>query len=472
MEPVRADLAVLGGGEAGIAAVVQASEMGAQVVLVEKDPQLGGACVHTGTLPSKVFSISTGVYEMLAKLKNFGIKAEGGFKLDYQEVLASRARITRCDQGVIGAHLRGPNVKVIRGEAVLRDARRLSVRTPEGGEVAIEAPRLVLAAGSRPFQVPGLPTDGKALLSTDDLVDMPELPARMVVIGAGVIGCEYAFIFRTFGVEIVLVEKMEHALPGQDKDIVAVIEKEMKRRGVRFLPGTVVGGYELGPDGRPIVTTDKGERIESDKVLVCVGRSPATAGLELEAAGVALGPKGQVLADDHLQTNIPGVYAAGDILGRWMLSATGILEGAIAAENALGGDRVLDERFVPSGIYTQPEIGSVGLTEEAAAAAGFEPLIGTCTYSNLVKACATYSYMPGLIKMVFDRGTHRLLGAHAVGSEAAELVHLLSMSLRLQATAEDFAWSIFHHPSLSEGFREAARDALAKTKKPPSPPAA
>lgn len=466
MESIRTDLAVIGGGEAGIAAVVQAVEMGASVAVVEKDPQLGGACVHTGTLPSKVFSISTGVFELLSKLKNFGIKAGGGFTLDYKEVLASRARITRCDQGVIGAHLRDPKVKVVRGRAVLRDARHTLVRTPEGGELVVEAPRLILAAGSRPFQVPGLPTDGQALLSTDDLVNMPELPARMAIIGAGVIGCEYAFIFRTFGVEVVLIEKLEHALPGQDKDIVAVIEKEMKRRGIRFLPGTMVRDYERTPDGRPVVTTDKGERIETDKVLVCVGRTPAAAGLGTEAAGIALGPKGQVLADDRLRTNVPGVYAAGDILGRWMLSATGILEGAVAAENALGGDRVLDERFVPSGIYTQPEIGSVGLSEEAAAAAGFEPLVGTCTYSGLVKACATYSYMPGLIKMVFDRGSHRLLGAHAVGSEAAELVHLLSMSLRLNAAAEDFAWSIFHHPSLSEGFREAARDALAKAKEP------
>ncbi|MDD8024866.1 MAG: NAD(P)/FAD-dependent oxidoreductase [Acidobacteriota bacterium] len=464
MERIAADIAVLGGGEAGLAAVVRASEMGARVVVVERAAQLGGACVFTGTLPSKVFSISAGVYELLRKIANFGIKAEGGFALDYKEVLASRTRITRCDQGVIGAHLRGPNVRIVRGEASLRDERHLLVRTPTGAEIEVEAPRLVLATGSRPFPVPGLPTDGRALLSTDELVDMPELPARMVIIGAGVIGCEYAFIFRTFGVEITLIEKLEHALPGQDGDIVAVIEKEMKRRGIRFLPGTMVRNYETGPDGRPAVTTGQGERIASDKVLVCVGRAPATAGLGLEAAGIALGAKGQVLADDRLRTSLPGVYAAGDVLGRWMLSATGILEGAVAAENALGGDRLLDERFVPSGIYTQPEIGSVGMTEEAAVAGGRAVIVGTCAYSGLVKACATYSFMPGLIKMIFDRGSHRLLGAHLVGSEAAELIHQLSLALRLGATAEDFAFSIYHHPSLSEGFREAARDALAKMK--------
>lgn len=464
MDRIAADIAVLGGGEAGIAAVVQASEMGASVAVVERAAQLGGACVFTGTLPSKVFSISASVFELLQKADKFGIKSGGGFKLDYKEVLASRTRITRCDQGVIGAHLRRPNVRVVRGEAVLRDARCLAVRTPEGAEIEVEAPRLILAAGSMPFQVPGLPTDGKSLLSTDDLVDMPEPPERMVIVGAGVIGCEYAFIFRTFGVDVVLIEKMERALPGQDKDIVAVIEKEMKRRGIRFLPGTVLRDYEFGADGRPTVLTDKGERIETDKVLVCVGRRPATSGLGLEAAGITLGARGEVAVDDRLRTSAPGIYAAGDVLGRWMLSATGILEGAIAAENALGGDRALDERFVPSGIYTQPEIGAAGLTEEAALAAGHDVVVGTCTYSGLVKACATYSYMPGLIKMVFDRGSHKLLGAHVAGSEAAELVHLLSLALRLGVTAEDFAWSIYHHPSLSEGFREAARDALAKVK--------
>jgi dihydrolipoamide dehydrogenase len=438
--------------------------MGAKAVVVERAAQLGGACVFTGTLPSKVFSISAGVYELLQKIKNFGIKAEGGFELDYKEVLASRSRITRCDQGVIGSHLRGPNVRIIRGEAVLRDARRLLIRTPDGAEVEVETPRLVVATGSRPFQVPGLPTDGQALLSTDDLVNVPELPDRMVIVGAGVIGCEYAFIFRTFGVDVVLIEKLERALPGQDKDIVAVIEKELTRRGIRFLPGTLVRDCALGPDGRPVLTTDKGERIETDKVLVCVGRTPATANLGLREAGVKLGAKGEILADERLRTSASGVYAAGDVLGRWMLSATGILEGAVAAENALGGDRLLDERFVPSGIYTQPEIGAVGMTEEAALRAGHAVVIGACTYAGLVKACATYSYMPGLIKMVFDRGSHRLLGAHLVGSEAAELIHELSLALRLGAAAEDFVFSIYHHPSLSEGFREAARDALAKLK--------
>ncbi len=293
MDRIAADIAVLGGGEAGIAAVVQASEMGASVAVVERAAQLGGACVFTGTLPSKVFSISTSVFELMQKAEKFGIKTGGGLKLDYKEVLASRTRITRCDQGVIGAHLRRPNVKVVRGEAVLRDARRLAVRTPEGAEIEVEAPRLVLAAGSRPFQVPGLPTDGRVLLSTDDLVDMPDLPARMIIVGAGVIGCEYAFIFRTFGVDVVLIEKMERALPGQDKDIVAVIEKEMKRRGIRFLPGTVLRDYELDPQGRPVVTTDKGERIEADKVLVCVGRRPATSGLGLDAAGDRTGNEGR-----------------------------------------------------------------------------------------------------------------------------------------------------------------------------------
>ncbi len=458
------DIAVIGGGEGGIAAVIRASQMGARVACVEKQPQLGGACVFTGTLPSKVFSISTAVFELLQKAGNFGITAEGAIGLDYKKVLASRTRITRCDQGVIAAHLRSPNIKVIQGTAVLRAKDAVAVTATDGSTLEIEAPRMILAAGSHPFQVPGLPTDGKVLLSTDDLVDMPDLPHRMVIVGAGVIGCEYAFIFRSFGVEVVLIEKMDHALAGQDRDIVAVIEKEMKRRGIRFLPGAVLENFSVDDAGHPVVTLAKGEKIETDKVLVCVGRSPSTAGLGLEAVGVALGNKGQILVDHHLETSIPGIYAAGDVLGRWMLSATAILEGAIAAENALGGDLVPDERFIPSGIFTQPEIGSAGLTEDEAVARGVPVLIGTQPYSGLVKACATYSSLPGLIKLVFDRETRRLLGAHMVGAEAAELVHLLTLALRLAATAEDLAFSIYHHPSLSEGFREAARDALNKLK--------
>jgi dihydrolipoamide dehydrogenase len=461
MAETRFDVAVIGGGEAGIAAAIRAGELGAEVGLIEHSPQLGGACVATGTLPSKTFSISASMLDLARRMDNFGVKIQGPVSLDFPAVVAGRLKVSRCDQGVIQTHLRSHGVRVIRGRARFRAKNLLDVETPEGG-TEVSAERVVIATGSRPITLPGLETDGTVLLSTDDIVALTECPGHIFILGAGVIGCEYAFIFRTFGSDVTLVEKLDHALPGQDKDIVALVERELKKKGIRFLPGTTFVRCGLGGEGRAVVTLDRGETIAADKVLVCVGRRPATDGLALAAADIALGKRGEVLADTRLETTAPGIFAAGDVLGRRMLSATAILEGTVAAENALGERRDLDERFVPSGIYTQPEIGAVGLTEDEASARGIPVLIGKCNFAGLVKACALFTYTPGLIKMLFEPESHRLLGAHILGTDAAEIIHHLVTALALGARAEDFLYAVYHHPSLSEGFREAARDALAK----------
>jgi dihydrolipoamide dehydrogenase len=464
MSANKFDLAVIGGGEAGIAAAAQGSESGAKVCLIEQSPQLGGACVATGTLPSKTLSISAGMLDLMKKIKNFGIRLEGSFALDFKEVLASRLRITRCDLGVIQSHLRSHGVENIQGRASFLAKDRIIVERDGGLSAEIEAPRIILAIGSRPAVIPSLPTNGRTLLSTDDVVLLKDLPSEMLIVGAGVIGCEYAMIFQIFGTQVVLVEKLEHALPGQDRDIVLLVEKELKRRGIRFLPGTTLTGCAETPEGRLLVTTDRGEQLATDKAVICIGRNPATEGLNLETVGIKMGKRGEILVDRRLQTTVPGIFAAGDVLGRRMLSSTAILEGIVAAENALGGDREPDERFIPSGILTQPEIGSVGITEQEASAQGIPYAVGACSYAGLVKACALYSHSPGLIKMIIDRESHRLLGAHIMGGEAAEIIHQIGFALKLGARAEDFVYAIYNHPSISEGFREAARNALANAK--------
>jgi len=287
-----------------------------------------------------------------------------------------------------------------------------------------------------------------------------ELPPSIVILGAGFIGCEYAFILNTLGVQVAMVEMLEHPLAGQDLEIVARVEKELKRKGVRFLPGTKVTGRADTEDGRLRLATDRGEEIVAHLALVCAGRKPSTGSLNLAAAGVRTGGRGEILVNTRLETSAPGIFAAGDVLGRVMLSSTAILQGAAAGGNAMGENREVDETIIPSAIYTQPEIGYVGLTEEAAAAAGIPYIKGVCPYGVLVKACAIQAPASALIKMIFERDSHRLLGAHIFGPEAAELIHALALSLKLGARAEDFIYSIYHHPSLSEGFREAAADAL------------
>jgi dihydrolipoamide dehydrogenase len=454
------DLAVVGAGEAGIAAAVRASELGARVALIEKSRQLGGACVATGTLPSKVLSLSTGMLEVVNKAKNFGIRVEGGFALDFKEIQAGRARLTRCDVGTIQSELRAHRVEVVRGAAAFIGERLVRVAAEDENASELEARKVVVAAGSRPAEIPGLSADGRSVLTTDDFAGLRELPASIVIVGAGYVGCEYAFILRTLGLEVSLIEKLDHPLAGQDAEIVALIEREMKRKGIRFLGGTTVTGCGEAEAGRLRLATDRGQELVADMALVCAGRRPSTDGLNLDAAHVGAGPRGEVLVDRRLETTARGVYAAGDILGRAMLSSTAILEGAVAAGNAMGEDRELDERIIPTAIYTQPEMGSVGMTEDAARRAAIPYIKGVCPYARLVKACAVSAHSSGLIKLIFEADTHRLLGAHILGTEAAELIHALALALKLGVTAEDLVYSVYHHPSFSEGFREAAAEAL------------
>lgn len=462
MEIIQADIAVIGGGEAGIAAAAQAVDLGARVCLVERSFQLGGACVATGTLPSKVFSISAERLDLVRKAKSFGVRVEGTVALDFADVVAARARLTKCDLGLIQSHMRSPQVRLVTGQAAFVARDRLRVAMDDGTEVEVVSPRTIIAAGSHPISLPVLPIDGRTVITTDEIVALTTCPRRIAIVGAGVIGCEYAFIFRSFGAAVTLIEKTAHALLGQDRDVVTAIEKELRKRGIDFMPATSVASCERLTDGSCTVTTEDGHAVTADLVLVCIGRRPSTKRLGLDEAGVQLGARGGILVNQHLETTAPGIYAVGDVLDRRMQSSTAILEGAVAAENALGRPRALDERFIPGGIYTQPEIGSVGLTEDEALARGIPHVVGMCQYATLVKACSLQAISPGFIKMLFDPDSHRLIGAHILGTEAAELVHTLVIAMRMNATAEDFVYSIYHHPSLSEGFREAARDAISK----------
>jgi dihydrolipoamide dehydrogenase len=462
METMRFDAAVIGGGEAGLAAAVQAAGLGANVCLIERSPQLGGACVATGTLPSKTFSISAGMFELVKKAGIFGVRVDGPISLDFKEVVASRNRLVKCDVGVIQSHLRNHRVRLIQGRAAFIARDRIRVTKTDGSAIEIETPRTVIASGSCPLLLPALPIDGKTIITTDEIIALTECPGRIVIVGAGIIGCEYAFIFQTFGANVTLIEKTDHVLLGQDKDIVTAIEKELKRRGVVFRPGTTCVSCHERPEGGRLAVIDTGETFPADLILACIGRRASTEGLGLEAAGVSLGGRGEIIVDERLETTAPGIFAAGDVLGRRMQSSTAILEGTVAAENAMGGSRAIDERFVPGGIYTQPEIGSVGMTEDEAAARAVPYIVGLCSYAGLVKACSLQTFNPGFIKMLFDPASHRLIGAHILGAESAEIIHNLVVAMRVGATAEDFAYSIYHHPSLSEGFREAARDALSK----------
>ena len=459
------DVIVIGGGEAGISAALRAARLGARALIINREAELGGGCVRTGTLPSKTLSNAARFLENLKKGKRYGVPVVENARADYKTILDSRHKTTLCELGVLATLLRKSSIATLTGTASFKSPREIEVRLQDGTTRLLDAPRTIIATGSRPMALPGLPFDGQVVLSADELTSLEAVPARLLIVGAGVIGCEIAFIFRSLGSEVLIVEKAERALLGQDHDVAALITRELKKRGIRLV---LKAGLERvqSPDpaaGAPAARAvlEGGETIEVDRIIVGIGRLPNTDGIGLGAAGITPGPRGEIQVDDRMQTPVPGVYAAGDVLARFMLSSMAVVEARVAAENAMGLDAAMDYSCAPWGIYTDPEVGSVGVTEEGARAGGADVVIGECGYNDLVRSCLDAN-VTGFFKLIFDGATHRLIGAHVAGQDASEIVHFAALAVKMGARAEDIAGMVYNHPTVSEGFGKAAADALKK----------
>jgi dihydrolipoamide dehydrogenase len=464
--PNAYDFVVIGGGEAGIAAALRATELGARVCIVNREAELGGGCVRTGTLPSKILSNAAHFLEHLKQGKRYGVPVVENAKADYKTILDSRHKTTLCELGVLATLLRKNAVAILTGVASFRDPRSLEVRQPDGTVAVLDAPRILIASGSRPTALPGLPFDGRTVISADDLTLIDAVPPRLLIVGAGVIGCEMAFIFRSLGSEVAVVEKAPRALLGQDHDAADLIVREFKKRGIRLVLGAGLERVEPaaeagGPVGGIRAVLDNGDAVDTDKIMVGVGRRPNTETLDLAAAGLAAGSRGEIRVDDRMRTTVPGIYAAGDVLGRIMLSSVAVVEARVAAENAMGRDAVMDYGCVPWGLYTDPEVGSVGLTEELARAGAYDYVAGACGYKDLVRSCLDAN-VTGFFKLIFDRASRRLIGAHVAGQDASEIIHFAALAVKTGATADEIAGLVYNHPTVSEGFGKAAADALTK----------
>lgn len=455
------DLLIIGGGEAGLLAALRGSELGARVGLVEKGPALGGGCVQTGTLPSKMLSNAAHFLENLKKGQRYGISLDGSLRAELKDIQASRHKTVMCEVGILATQIRAHGVEVLNGEASFKSAAEVTVRAADGAELGARAPRIIIASGSEPAALPGLPFDGRTILSSDDVAGLETLPGRLLIVGAGVNGCEYAFIFRTLGAEVVLAEMMDRPLFSQDRDVSALIVREFKKRAIRFLPRIKVERVEDAGSGAVRAVLKGADPALIDKVIVVAGRRPRTAALNLGAAGIETGPRCEIPVNDRMETNRPGIYAAGDVLGGFMLSSTAMMEARVAVENAMGLDVRADYRSVPLGIYTDPEVGAVGLTEDEAERRKIPVVIGTCGYNDLVRACLDGS-VTGLVKLLFEAESRRLVGAHIVGQDAAEIIHVAALAVRMGSRAEDLRDQVFNHPTICEAFAKAAASALNK----------
>lgn len=463
-------LTILGGGPGGYTAAFAAARAGFEVTLVERE-HLGGTCLNRGCIPTKTLKASADALELALRLTEFGITGQGAPAVDPAAVLARKERVRDILRGGLEKTCGRYKIRLLRGRGTVIDAGRVNVLDAEGNLLSVEGDAVLIATGSRVLELPGLTFDHRTVISSDDALELDRLPSRLLIVGGGVIGCEMAFIYRAFGVAVTVVEGQGRLLPipSVDADMSTLLQREMKKRRIacelnrtlknlRVENGTARAVLAPSPFlEEPTPAQQKELPVEADMVLVTVGRGPDTEGLGLEAAGIAMDARGWIAVNERLETSLPGVYAVGDVLGpqKIMLAHVAAMEGLCVVDNLRGQPRAMDYSIVPSGIFTSPEIGCVGLSESQAGEQGYAVRCATFQMRELGKAQAMGA-LPGMFKLVTDTATDRVLGVHIAGAHATDLVAEAALALRLGATAQDIATTIHAHPTLAEGLYEAA----------------
>jgi dihydrolipoamide dehydrogenase len=447
------DVAVDGGGPGGYVAAIRAAQLGAKVLLAEKD-KIGGVCLNRGCIPTKALLKSADKWRELKNCAAFGLKAENiGF--DFAAVTARKDEVVAQLQSGIVKLVKSNHVAVVSGTAVLRGPKEIEV-TAQAEKSSFTTDKIILAAGSVSA---GLPVPGGGLpgvIDSDQLLSLTSVPKSMVVVGAGAVGIEFAAIFQAFGCRVTVVEMAPSILPSIDSDIVRRMAVILRKQGLTMLTGTKVKGIKPGPAGLVVeVENSKGaQEIPAKKVLAAIGRKPVLGGLGLEEAGVAY-TTGGVPVNAGMETNAAGIYAVGDMTGRFMWAHAASAEGLVAAENAMGAARKMDYSAVPGCIFTSPEIAVVGCTEQEAAARGQKVAVSKLNFAANGKA-VSMGEAEGLVKIIADAETRKITGMHLFGPHASDLIMEGAIAIRNGLTAGDIGRTIHPHPSLSETIMEAA----------------
>lgn len=448
-------IAVLGAGPGGYVAAIKAAQLGASVTVIE-DTEVGGTCLNRGCIPTKALVASAEALDKAKNIQDFGIELNGDVIPNIQKILERKNKIVNIQVKGIRGLFKSWGIKILDGKGFIVSANKIRVALKDGGAEEVETDKIIIATGSRPAQIPIFPFDGEKILSSDDALNLNNIPRSLLIIGAGVIGCEFAFIYREFGSEVTMVEMMPGAVSTEDEEISAILEKELKKRKIKLIANIKVEKIEI--KGNSVLTfLSDGRTIEAEKVLVSIGREINSKDIGLENIGVKTGQRGEIIVNDKMETSIKGVYAVGDVTGGIMLAHMASKEGMIAAENAVGGDAVINRSVVPAAIFTSPEIASVGLREKQALDKGYRIKIGRFQFRALGKAHAM-GEISGLIKIIADEQNDKILGAHIIGPHASDLIHEIALAINKGLTVKDIADTIHAHPTLSEGIMEAAED--------------
>ncbi|HWR58934.1 MAG TPA: dihydrolipoyl dehydrogenase [Thermodesulfovibrionales bacterium] len=446
---------VLGGGPGGYVAALKAAQLNAQVTVVEKD-EVGGTCLNWGCIPTKTIMASTEVLRKTRNLADYGIDLNGTVSPNLSKIMERKDKVVAIQVKGIRGLLKHWGVTLVEGKGMLLDPLKVEVEKKEGTREVLEGDRVIIATGSRPSRIPMFPFEGERILSSDDAVRVREIPKSLLIVGAGVIGCEFACIFSELGAEVTMVEQLPRAVATEDFEISEQLERELKKKQIRLFTGAEVAKVERREDGMHSFLSD-GREIIAEKILVAVGRALNSENIGLEAVGVNKGPRGEIIVDEKMETNVKGVYAVGDVVGGMLLAHKASREGIVAASNACGNEMTMDYSVVPSAIFTSPEIASLGMREQLAAEKGMNIKVGRFQFRTLAKAHAI-GEISGFFKIIADAETDRILGAHIIGPHASELIHEVAVAMRAGLKTRDIAETIHAHPTLSEGLMEASED--------------
>jgi len=458
------DVAIIGGGPGGYVAAIRAAQLGFNTVCIEYDKTLGGTCVNVGCIPSKALLSSSEHYEF-AKLH----AAEHGIQIS--GVALDLPTMMKRKDAVVGQNTRGieylfkkNKITWARGRGTLKRGNVVDVALNDGKTESYKAKNVIIATGSVPIELPFLKFDEKRVLSNIGALTIPEVPKHLVVIGGGVIGLELGSVWRRLGAKVTVVELMPTILPGNDEEIIKEADKTFRKQGLDLRVGTKVTNAKIEAK-RILVEIEKDgkkENLDADYVLVSIGRKPVLTGIDAQGLGLKLGKRGEVEVDAQMRTNLPNVYAIGDVVGGKLLAHKAEEEGVIACEVMAGHKVHMDYKSMPSVVYTWPEIATVGLAQHEVEASGRKYKVGRFPFSANGRA-RTAGDTTGFVKFIADAETDELLGAHMIGPNVSELIEEAVLAFEYRGSSEDIGITVHSHPTLSEAVKEAALGVLGRS---------
>ena len=455
------DAVVIGAGPGGYVCAIRLGQLKQKVLCVEKD-EPGGVCLNWGCVPSKALISASHTYEKAKTGATMGILSDG-IRVDANRMQDWKDGIVKKLTGGVRSLLKGNGAELLLGEARVVGPNRVEIKTKDGGTEVVEARAIVIATGSSTIEIPAFKFDGKQVIGAKEAVSLREVPRRLLVIGGGVIGLELGMVYQKLGSEVTVVEATAGLLPGIDPELTAVVEKKFVKHGGKVMKSTMASSYERNADGSLAVKVGKDgahDTVVTDVVLVAVGMRPNGANLGLEQVGVTV-ERGFVPSDSVGRTNVPSIYAIGDVTGQPMLAHKASKEGEVVAEVIAGHKAAKDWVSIPAAVFTDPEIAVAGLTEQQAKDKGVDVRVGKFPFAALGRAMAV-NETDGFFKIVADKKTHEVLGIHIVGPEASDLISEGALALEMHAFLEDVGLTIHPHPTLGEGMMEAHLNGLGQ----------